>query len=324
MDANKLVAISSITKKLAASLLGAFLLLFLLFHMCANLLVLREDGGEWYSAFCHFMGTNIFVKVFEVILMATLLFHIVITAMLWLQNQRARGTVRYHVRSRTKTSTGSKVTILTGILILAFLALHFCHFYLVKVDIVKGTYMAKTEAVQTADVATLQQASQQYGMSPEEFVQQYGAQMEAYASQLPPEDAKVMQESIGKIRAAAPVIPFLEKAATQGMLSKDGKWIHKISKEDKAMLETALHAEVEPDFYFMARDLFKKPAYALLYILCFAILWLHLRHAFESAFQTWGLQNYKWFPVINGLGILYAWVVCLGFAIVPVVVALVK
>lgn len=319
---NKLIKISSITKKLAVGLLGAFLLLFLLFHMCANLLILRDDGGEWYSAFCHFMGTNIFVKVFEVVLLGSLLLHIALTIVLWFQNRRARGTVRYHERSRTKTSVGSKLTILTGILILAFLALHFCNFYFVKMDIVAGKYMARTEAVQTPDVAALQQASQQYGMAPDAFVEQYVQQMQTYASQLPQNEADKMQESIENLKKAVPVAAFLGKVAEQDMLTKDGKWIHQISKEDKAMLEEALDADVEPDFYYMARDLFKHPLYSLLYLLCFVILWLHLRHAFESAFQTWGLENYTWYPIIKVLGIIYAWVICLGFAAVPIAVIL--
>ena len=39
--------IHSITKKLLVALVGAFLLLFLLFHMTANLFILRHDdfGG---------------------------------------------------------------------------------------------------------------------------------------------------------------------------------------------------------------------------------------------------------------------------------------
>ena len=37
------------------------LLIFLLFHMCANLMILNDDGGAAYGALCHFMGSNIVV-----------------------------------------------------------------------------------------------------------------------------------------------------------------------------------------------------------------------------------------------------------------------
>ena len=83
--------IHSITKKICVALIGAFLLIFLLFHSCANLCILRNDGGAWYNAFCHFMGTNIFVKIFEVILLALFVFHICLTMWLWFTNHQARG-----------------------------------------------------------------------------------------------------------------------------------------------------------------------------------------------------------------------------------------
>ena len=71
--------IHSISKKMLVALLGAFLSIFLLFHASANLCILRNDGGEWYNAFCDFMGTNYVVKVFEIILLGALLLHIVLT-----------------------------------------------------------------------------------------------------------------------------------------------------------------------------------------------------------------------------------------------------
>ena len=37
--------IHSITKKICVALLGGFLLIFLLFHACANLCILRHDDG---------------------------------------------------------------------------------------------------------------------------------------------------------------------------------------------------------------------------------------------------------------------------------------
>ncbi|MBO4599304.1 MAG: hypothetical protein J5641_01055, partial [Bacteroidales bacterium] len=122
--------IHSISKKICVALLGGFLLIFLLFHACANLCILRHDDGAWYNAFCHFMGTNYIVKVFEVILLATIALHILLTVWLWFTNQLAR-PVKYHQRSRTKTHTGSKLMIWTGVLIFACLILHFTDFYFV-------------------------------------------------------------------------------------------------------------------------------------------------------------------------------------------------
>ena len=129
--------IHSISKKILVALLGAFLSIFLLFHAAANLLILRNDGGEWYNAFCDFMGTNYVVKVFEIILLSTFLLHIVLSIWLAITNKKAR-PVGYHKPQRSKTHTGSKLQVWTGILIIVCLIAHFMDFYFVKIGLVDG------------------------------------------------------------------------------------------------------------------------------------------------------------------------------------------
>ena len=138
--------IHSISKKILVGALGAFLSFFLLFHASANLLILRHDGGEWYNAFCHFMGTYVIVKVMEIGLIAALLLHVVLAIWLAVTNKMARPK-GYHKPQRSKTHTGSKLQVWTGILIFACLLLHFTDFYFVKIGWVKGKYLAKTENV---------------------------------------------------------------------------------------------------------------------------------------------------------------------------------
>ena len=139
--------IHSITKKIMVALLGGFLLIFLLFHATANLFILRHDGGEWYSAFCHFMGTNWLVKIMEIALLGFIALHILLTLWLALTNRLAR-PVRYHKAQRSKTHTTSKLMVWTGILIFVCLILHFSDFYFVKLGWVKGEYMVKVEKVE--------------------------------------------------------------------------------------------------------------------------------------------------------------------------------
>ncbi|MBQ9638604.1 MAG: hypothetical protein IJV22_03495 [Bacteroidales bacterium] len=323
MERTKLVRISSITKKLVVALLGAFLLLFLLFHMCANLCVLREDDGAWYSAFCHFMGSNIFVKVAEVVLLAVLLLHIVISLLLQVGNHKAR-PVGYHERSRTRTAKGSKLAMWTGILLLAFLIMHFFQFYFVKIGLVEGSYMTKVESVYTEPVVSLQQAHRQLSVSAEEFVSRYEQELPSMAGQYSEVDYQRMQENIAELRRVVPVVSLLDSAMNEKtMITKDGKWLRHLTVQDKAMLKAAIDdIDVEPDFYFQARNLFKNPIMVCLYILAFVVLWLHMRHAFESAFQTLGLNNYKYSRAIEVIGIIYAWLICLGFAAVPIYVLL--
>lgn len=126
-----LLKIHSISKKILVALLGAFLSIFLLFHASANLCILRNDGGAWYNAFCDFMGTNYVIKVFEIILLGSFILHIALTMWLAFTNKLARPK-GYRKPQRSRTHTGSKLQVWTGILIIACLFLHFMDFYFVK------------------------------------------------------------------------------------------------------------------------------------------------------------------------------------------------
>ncbi|MBR3960475.1 MAG: succinate dehydrogenase cytochrome b subunit [Bacteroidales bacterium] len=272
MDTNKLIKISSITKKLLVALFASFLLIFLLFHMTANLFILADDGGDAYSAFCHFMGTNVFVKVFEVILFGCLVLHLCLASYLWFQNRRNR-PVGYKKPSKTKTGKGSKLMMITGSLLLVCIVFHFYDFYFVKLNFVEGTYMVKTEdfVVNSPD----QEISEEAQMT-------------------------------------------LMRLIDQGKASKDMQWIRQISTTEHDVLQQAFpEAEFEPDFYHMARQKFSVWHIMLGYLIFFAVVGIHIRHGFQSAFQTFGLNHYKYSRLIEILGVVYTWVVILGFAVVP-------
>lgn len=272
MNNDRLIKISSITKKLLVALFASFLLIFLLFHMTANLFILAKDGGDAYSAFCHFMGTNVFIKVFEVILFGCLLLHLCLASYLWYQNRRNR-PVGYKKPSRTKTGKGSKLMMITGSLLLVCIVFHFYDFYFVKLNFVEGTYMVKTEDFMVND--------------PNQEVS---------------EEAQMVFMNL----------------LNEGKASKDMQWIRQISAEERDILQQAFpEAEFEPDFYHMARQKFNVWHIVLCYLLFFAIVGIHIRHGFQSAFQTFGLNHYKYSRLIEILGVVYTWVVILGFAVVP-------
>lgn len=314
--------IHSISKKILVALVGSFLLIFLLFHAVANLFILRHDGGAWYSDFCHFMGSNWIVKAFEVVLLGCILLHIALTLWLALTNRLAR-PVRYHHPQRSKTHSTSKLMVWTGILIFACLILHFSDFYFVKLGFVKGQYMVKTEKLQSEELNAFAQAALQYGMSPEDFLAANEQQLEMYADQISPEQRAEIDNQMDKFRAMVPVANILSKAQSDGHFSSDGKWIKSITYEEKEALKAALpEADPEPDFYRMAREKFTHWHIVLGYMVFFFVVFMHLRHAFPSAFQTLGLNNYKYNNIIELLGKIYTWLVCLMFAAVPVLVYL--
>jgi len=72
------------------------------------------------------------------------------------------------------------------------------------------------------------------------------------------------------------------------------------------------------DFYSVAHNLFKIPAYNFIYLVCFTLLGLHLYHAFSSAFQTLGLNHRIWTPVVKAIALVYAIVLPAGFAFVSI------
>ncbi len=318
----ELPKIHSITKKLLVALVGAFLLLFLLFHMTANLFILRHDDGAWYSAFCHFMGTNWVVKIFEIVLLGVVALHILLTLWLVVTNRLARPT-RYHQPQRSKTHTTSKLMAWTGALIFAFLVMHFCQFWFVKVGVVKGEYMVEMEKLQTEEVVTIMQYSRQNGMEIADVASAVENQLAMYADQLAPEQVAEMEANMQSLKNSVPVAEFIDKAIQEDNFSQDRKWIRHISYEDRQMLkEKAPECGVEPDFYYMTRELFHNGIMVLLYLIAFVALFMHLRHAFPSAFQTLGLNNYKYNTFIEVVGSIYTWIICLGFAVVPILVYL--
>lgn len=79
--------------------------------------------------------------------------------------------------------------------------------------------------------------------------------------------------------------------------------------------------EGDPEnFYAVVYQLFSIPGYVALYWACFIILGFHLYHALQSAFQTLGLANEFWTPVIKVISLIYAIVLPLGFAVIPFVI----
>jgi succinate dehydrogenase / fumarate reductase cytochrome b subunit len=71
------------------------------------------------------------------------------------------------------------------------------------------------------------------------------------------------------------------------------------------------------DFYSMALNLFTNKAYSIFYIVIFVFLGFHLNHAFQSAFQSLGLDHSKYTPFIKAVGDLYSIVIPLGFCLIP-------
>jgi succinate dehydrogenase / fumarate reductase cytochrome b subunit len=71
------------------------------------------------------------------------------------------------------------------------------------------------------------------------------------------------------------------------------------------------------DFYSMAFNLFTNDVYAIIYIVLLILTGFHLNHAFQSAFQSLGLNHSRYTPFIKALGDVYSIAVPLGFILIP-------
>ena len=119
---------SSVGKKVVMSLTGCGLVLFVLFHMAMNLVMVINP--EAYNKICAFLGANWYALVATVALAAMVFIHFVYAFILNLDNYRARGKQRYAVTVKEKgVSWASKNMLVLGIIVVLGLGLHLVHFW---------------------------------------------------------------------------------------------------------------------------------------------------------------------------------------------------
>ena len=84
------------------------------------------------------------------------------------------------------------------------------------------------------------------------------------------------------------------------------------------MPETVVNGVTMDDSYSVVAALFNGSViYCIIYMLAGLVLALHLSHGFWSAFQTVGWNNLKWIPRLRIISIVFAVLVGVGFAIIP-------
>ncbi|MAZ27766.1 MAG: succinate dehydrogenase [Cytophagaceae bacterium] len=119
---------SSIARKFAMALSGLFLVLFLAQHFTINFTsVISPDT---FNELSHFMGTNFFVQaLLQPVLIFGVIFHFVMGFVLEVRNHRARAVKYVDFRGSKNSMWVSRNMIYTGLVVLAFLCLHFYDFW---------------------------------------------------------------------------------------------------------------------------------------------------------------------------------------------------
>lgn len=85
------------------------------------------------------------------------------------------------------------------------------------------------------------------------------------------------------------------------------------------MVNSVAVGEQVNDLYGRVAVAFANPLIVIAYVIGQIVLAFHLWHGFGSAFITLGLNNKKYFPIVNTIGRIFAILVPLGFAIIPIV-----
>lgn len=125
---------SSIGRKFAMALSALFLLIFLLQHFLINFT--SVFAPDIFNEVSHFMGTNPAVQfALQPVLIIAVVYHFVAGFVLEAQNKRARGADKYAMQKGSANSSWmSRNMIYSGLVILAFLALHFYDFWIPEIS----------------------------------------------------------------------------------------------------------------------------------------------------------------------------------------------
>lgn len=125
---------SSIGRKVAMALSAFFLMFFLIIHLAVNITSLFSE--DLFNELSHFMGTNPLVQfALQPVLLFGVIFHFVMGFILELKNKKANG-VSYAKNNGAANSTWmSRNMIYSGLVILAFLVLHFLDFWVHEINV---------------------------------------------------------------------------------------------------------------------------------------------------------------------------------------------
>lgn len=124
---------SSVGRKFAMALSAFFLMIFLLLHVTVNFISVFSES--LFNEASHFMGTNPLVQfLMQPILIFGVVFHFVMGFVLELKNRNSRTVKYYKNNGASNSSWMSRNMIYSGLVILAFIVLHFIDFWIPEIN----------------------------------------------------------------------------------------------------------------------------------------------------------------------------------------------
>ncbi|TBN03302.1 succinate dehydrogenase cytochrome b subunit [Hyunsoonleella flava] len=125
---------SSVGRKVAMALSAFFLMFFLIIHLAVNITSLFS--ADLFNELSHFMGTNPLVQfALQPVLIFGVVFHFVMGFILELQNKKANGVSYARNNGSANSSWMSRNMIYSGLVILAFIVLHFIDFWFPELNV---------------------------------------------------------------------------------------------------------------------------------------------------------------------------------------------
>lgn len=116
------------------ALSGLFLIIFLVQHLSINFTSVVSP--ETFNELSHFMGTNFIVQaLLQPVLAFGVFFHLAMGIRLEIMNRQARNTKYAFSKASANSSWVSRNMIITGIMVLLFLALHFYDFWFPEINV---------------------------------------------------------------------------------------------------------------------------------------------------------------------------------------------
>lgn len=136
---------SSIARKVAMSLSAFFLMIFLLQHFSINLISIF--CADTFNDVSHFMGTNFLIQyILQPVLIFGVVFHFILGFILEAKNRSSRDVRYVKNNGGANSSWMSRNMIISGLVILAFLGLHFYDFWIpeLQVKFIDGNWSGMT------------------------------------------------------------------------------------------------------------------------------------------------------------------------------------
>jgi len=269
---------SSLAKKYWMAFTGLFLCLFLAGHLAGNLQLIFGDAIA-FNDYALFMTTNPAVKILSYLTYLSILFHAIDGIMLTIQNKKAR-PIGYAKTDGSSSSFASRNMAVLGTLILVFIVTHMVNFW-AKMHFDQNMPLVSKEITQ---MGTTQKVA------------------------------------VGVLGSQAPLFPLDEngKLSAEVLKSNELKQKDVVTVIDK---DGYVVFKGQKDLYKITVAFFKHPKYGLiatiLYVVAMGVLAFHLLHGFQSAFQSIGLNSSSWTPKIKLFGKLFAIIVPILFAIIP-------